>query len=56
MTAIPAVLKNGSSNLSDSNVSKDPADNETYRHYLKIPKFVLENGKYQKSSQKVNKI
>ena len=49
-------MRNGSSNLWDSNVPKGPIHNETHRHYSKISKFVLATGKPQKSSQKVNKI
>ena len=37
------VLRNGSSNLSDSNVPKGPILSETYRHYSRNPQIGLCN-------------
>ena len=51
----PAVLKNRSFNLADRSV-KGPAQNQTYRHYSKIPKLVPTTGKRQKSAKKINEI
>ena len=45
-------MRNGSSNLSDSNVLKGPDGNETYWHFSKVPKFVLATGKHQKKKKK----
>ena len=41
--------------LPDSNVPKDPAQNETYQNYSKIPKFVLATGKHEKCAKKSTK-
>ena len=47
----PAGLRNGSSNLPDGHVSKDPTQSQTYRHYSKISKLVPTTGKHQKSAK-----
>ena len=52
----PAVLKNGSFNLPDSNIAKGPAHNETYQNYSKISKVVVATGKHQKFAKKPKKI
>ena len=36
----PAGFRNGSSNLPDGSVPKDPNKSKTYQHYSKIPKLV----------------
>ena len=50
-----AALRNGSSNLPDGHVPKDPAQSQTYRHYSKIPKLVPTTGKHQKPAKKTQK-
>ena len=48
----PAGLKNGSSNLTDGSVPKDPAQSQTHQYYSKIPKLVPTPRNHQKSAKK----
>ena len=47
-----AALRNGSSNLPDSNVSKRPAHSESYRHYSRNPQIGTCNWKILKICEK----
>ena len=48
-------MRNGSSNLPDGRVPKDPTQSQTYQHYSKIPKLVPTTGKHQQSAKKPTK-
>ena len=48
----PGGLRNGSTNLPDGSVPKDPAQSQTRQHYSKIPKLVPTPAKHQKSAKK----
>ena len=50
-----AVLRNGSSNLQDSNALKGSAHNKTYQHDSKFLKLVLAIGKHQMSAKRISK-
>ena len=50
-----AVLKNRSSSLLDWIVRKSLGHNKINQHHSKIPKLVLETGKYQMSAKKSTK-
>ena len=48
-------MKNGSSNLPNGRVPKDPTQSQTYQHYSKILKLVPTTGKHQKFAKKPTK-